>query len=179
MEDTNYIKHFNGVFDQFSRDNRLNPTHISLYVAIFQIWNYNFFKEEFYINREEVMALSKIGSKSTYHRCIKELSHWKYIMYTPSHNPFKGSRIKMFDFGTSTEQALDSRITKIGTSSEQALVPILKHIQTIKNNKNKNKQENFKNTNFLNDQTDFKRQTTVSYQDNLKTTKDKDYNEPL
>ena len=179
MEDTNYIKHFNGVFDQFSRDNRLNPTHISLYVAIFQIWNYNFFKEEFYINREEVMALSKIGSKSTYHRCIKELSHWKYIMYTPSHNPFKGSRIKMFDFGTSTEQALDSRITKIGTSSEQALVPILKHIQTIKNNKNKNKQENFKNSNFLNDQTDFKRQTTVSYQDNLKTTKDKDYNEPL
>lgn len=167
------------MFDQFFRDSRLNPTHISLYVALFQIWNYNFFKEEFYINREEVMAFSKIGSKSTYHRCIKELSHWKYILYTPSHNPFKGSRIKMFDFGTSTEQALDSRRTNIGTSSGQALVSILKHIQTMENNKNKNKQENFKNPNFLNDQTDFKQQTTVPYQDNLKTTKDKDYNEPL
>lgn len=179
MEETNYIKHLNGVFDQFSRDSRLNPTHISLYVALFQIWNYNFFKEEFYINREEVMAFSKIGSKSTYHRCIKELSHWKYILYTPSHNPFRGSRIKMFDFGTSTEQALYSNRTNIGTSSEQALVPILKHIQTIENTKNKNKQHNFSNSKFLNDKTDLKQQTTVPYQDNLKTTKDKDYNEPL
>ncbi|HQU66317.1 MAG TPA: hypothetical protein PK769_12660, partial [Flavobacteriaceae bacterium] len=104
MEEINYIRHLNGVFEQFSKDSRLNPTHISLYVALFQLWNTNFFREEFYINREEVMDFSKIGSKSTYHRCIKELSHWNYLLYIPSHNPFKGSRIKMFDFGTSTEQ---------------------------------------------------------------------------
>lgn len=64
--------------------------------------NKNFFRESFYISREEVMEFAKIGSKSTYHRCIKELSHWDYIRYEPSHNPFKGSRIKMFDFGTSS-----------------------------------------------------------------------------
>ena len=118
----NYITHLNGVLDQFSKDNRLNPTHISLYIALFQFWNYNRFPTEFFINREEVMSFSKIGSKSTYHRCIKELSHWKYIVYIPSHNPFKGSRIKMFDFGTSTKttdsQALDLNNPKYG----QALV---------------------------------------------------------
>ena len=147
MEDINYIKHLNGVFEQFSKDSRLNPTHISLYVALFQIWNNNYFKKEFYINREEVMSFSKIGSKSTYHRCIKELTHWKYILYTPSHNPFKGSRIKMFDFGMSTRQALYQSHTNIETSSGQALVPINKHIQTIKNNTNGNKLDQPKNEN--------------------------------
>ncbi|MBI9040217.1 hypothetical protein [Lutibacter sp.] len=102
----NYIKHLNGVLDQFSKDNRLNPTHISLYIALFQFWNYNRFPNEFYINREEIMKFSKIGSNTTYHRCIKELSHWKYILYSPSHNPFKGSKVKLFNFSTSDKQDL-------------------------------------------------------------------------
>ena len=138
MQDINYIKHLNGVFIQFSKDSRLNPTHISLYGALFQLWNNNRFPDEFYINREEVMRFSKIGSKSTYHRCIKELSHWKYIIYYPSHNPFKGSKIKMFNFETSSGQALYDNSPKNG----QALVPIYKHIQT---NKNINKLDKPKN----------------------------------
>ncbi len=147
MQKVNYIKHLKGVFLQFSKDNRLNPTHISLYIALFQIWNNNRFLEEFYINREEVMRFSKIGSKSTYHKCIKELSHWKYIVYYPSHNPYKGSKIKMFDFGTSTGQALVRDNTNIETSSGQALVSINKHIQTNRNNKNSSKLDQPKNEN--------------------------------
>ncbi len=145
MQNVNFIKHLKGVFFQFSKDNRLNPTHISLYVALFQIWNNNRFLEEFYINREEVMRFSKIGSKSTYHKCIKELSHWKYIIYYPSHNPYKGSKIKMFKFETSTGQALVHNNTNIETSSGQALVSINKHIQTNRNNKNINKLDQPKN----------------------------------
>ncbi|OYX28902.1 MAG: hypothetical protein B7Z06_00275 [Flavobacteriales bacterium 32-35-8] len=179
MEEINYIKHLNAVFLCFSRDNRLNPTHISLYVALFQLWNQNYFKPEFYINREEVMSFSKIGSKSTYHRCVKELSLWSYILYEPSHNPFKGSRIKMFDFGTSSGQALDQSRTNNGTSSGQALVPINKHIQTLENIKNLNKRENLKNLIFENPETNGKRIESVPYQDNLKTSSDKKYNEPL
>lgn len=128
MQKVNYILHLKGVFIQFSKDNRLNPTHISLYVALFQIWNNNRFLEEFDINREEVMSFSKIGSKSTYHKCIKELNHWKYIIYYPSHNPFKGSKIKMFNFETSSKQVVNSYSPKNG----QALVSINKHIQTNK-----------------------------------------------
>jgi hypothetical protein len=144
MQNVNYIKHLKGVFIQFSKDNRLNTTHISLYIALFQIWNNNRFLEEFYINREEVMRFSKIGSKSTYHKCIKDLSHWKYIIYFPSHNPYKGSKIKMFKFETSTGQALVHNSTNIETSSGQALVSINKHIQT---NKNINKLDQPKNEN--------------------------------
>lgn len=147
MEQVNYIKHLNAVFLQFSKDGRLNPTHISLYVALFQLWNNYHFPMEFYINREEAMRFSKIGSKTTYHRCIKEMHHWKYLLYEPSHNPFKGSRIKMFNFGTSDGQALYPTRTNIGTSNGQAVVSINKHIQTVKNNKNENKLDQPKNEN--------------------------------
>uniref|UniRef100_UPI0040475691 hypothetical protein n=2 Tax=Mariniflexile sp. TaxID=1979402 RepID=UPI0040475691 len=147
MEQVNYIKHLNAVFLQFSKDGRLNPTHISLYVALFQLWNNYHFPMEFYINREEAMRFSKIGSKTTYHRCIKELHHWKYLFYEPSHNPFKGSRIKMFNFGTSDGQALYPSRTSIGTSDGQAVVSINKHIQTGKNNTNDTKLDKPKNEN--------------------------------
>lgn len=145
MGDVNYIKHLNNVFIQFSKDSRLNPTHISLYVALFQLWNNYHFPIEFYINREESMRFSKIGSKTTYHRCIKELHHWKYLIYEPSHNPFKGSRIKMFNFGTSGGQALYPSRTNNGTSNGQAVVSINKHIQTEKNNTNETKLDQPKN----------------------------------
>ncbi|MDL5511097.1 hypothetical protein QSE00_04680 [Arenibacter sp. M-2] len=147
MEQINYIKHLNAVFLQFSKDGRLNPTHISLYVALFQLWNNYHFPDNFHINREEVMQFSKIGSKTTYHRCIKELHYWKYLLYEPSHNPFHGSKIKMFNFGTSDGQVLYPSPTNIGTSNGQAVVPINKHIQTGKNNTNGNKLDRPKNEN--------------------------------
>ena len=130
MAEVNYIKHLNAVFSQFIKDNRLNPTHISLYLAFFQVWNYNRFKNSFHVNRDDIMKLSKIGSKSTYHRCTKELHHYKYLIYEPSHNPFKGSIIKMLKFETTSKQALDLGIPNQG----QALVSSNKHIQTIENN---------------------------------------------
>ncbi len=179
MDDINYIKHLNGIFVQFSKDSRLNPTHISLYIALFQIWNDYHFTESFYINRSEVMELSKVGSKTTYHRCIKELSHWKYLIYTPSHNPFRGSRIKMFNFGTTDGQLLYPNHTNIETSSGQALVSKTKHIQTVINKTNNNKQQSLKKLNFKNSEIKGKQNSTIPYQDNLKTSSDKNYDEPL
>jgi len=145
MQNVNYIKHLKGVFIQFSKDNRLNPTHISLYMALFQLWNINRFEEVFFINREEVMKYSKIGSKSTYHRCMKELCNYTYLIYYPSHNPFKGSKIKMLKFETTSGQVEVHNRPKNETSSGQALVSINKHIQTNRNNKNINKLDQPKN----------------------------------
>jgi len=172
----NYIKHLNAVFQQFSKDSRLNPSHVSLYIALFQIWNDYHFKKSFYINRAEVMDLSKLGSKTTYHRCIKELSHWKYILYEPSHNPFRGSKIRMFNFETSDEPVLNSSYTNIETSDEQVLVSKDKLIKTGRNNTNISKQKNY---NKKSSEKIGKRKSSVPFQDNLKTTANKDYNEPL
>ena len=99
----NYIKLLNAAFEKFFFDDRLNPTHISLYMALFQEWNSSRFADEFYVNRRDLMRVAKIGSKSTYHRCVTELDAWNYLSYFPSNNPYKGSKIKMSNIGTSDE----------------------------------------------------------------------------
>lgn len=119
----NYITHLNSIFQQFSRDSSLNTTHISLYMALFQSWNIHRFQQVFYIQREEIMRMGKIGSNPTYHRCMKKLHDQKYIQYLPSHNPYKGSRVRMLIFDTSTKQA----VNKYETSSKQALTPLINY----------------------------------------------------
>lgn len=101
----NYIKLLNAAFEKFYFDDRLNPTHISLYMALFQEWNSSRFADELYVNRRDLMRCAKIGSKSTYHRCIVDLDNWQYLSYFPSNNPYKGSKIKMAIIGTSDEPA--------------------------------------------------------------------------
>ena len=136
----NFISHLLGIFEQFNKDSRLNTTHISLYLSLFQLWNLYRFQEVFSIHRAEVMEMSHIGSRDTYHRCLKNLHEWKYIHYLPSHNPYKGSRIKMFIFRTTSGQLED----QYQTSSERVLVSKTNNIKhDIKENK-QNKPENEK-----------------------------------
>jgi len=93
----NYIKHLTGFFDKIVTDKALNPTHISLYIGLFQFWNLNRFVNPISITRDEIMRISKIYSKATYHKCIKDLHQKGYIIYQPSFNPFKGSLISICD----------------------------------------------------------------------------------
>ena len=132
----NYIKHLNGIFEKFRDDDQLNPTHISLYWALFHCANFHRFPEEFFIDRKEIMDFAKIGSTATYHKCLRELDAWKYIRYMPSHNRFRGSKIHLFNFQTSAEQVLNEQ----QTSAEQALIPKYKHdTNNIKHEINKRK----------------------------------------
>lgn len=94
----NYIKHLTGFYEKVAQDNTLNPTHISLYLALFQFWNFNRFRNPVSISRDEVMRISKIHSKATYHKCLKNLHSSGYIDYQPSYNPFVGSQVVMMDF---------------------------------------------------------------------------------
>ena len=142
----NYIKHLTGFFDKIIQDTNLNPTHISLYIALFQFWNVNRFKNPISITREEVMHISKICSKATYHKCMRELNEKKYIKYMPSFNPFKGSMVILFDFSEDlqpvqkkvnsnpkNEQELNRQATSIETGTEQALVSSINDINNINN----------------------------------------------
>lgn len=154
----NYIKHLTGFFEKVAIDKTLNPTHISLYIALFQFWNCNRFKNPISINRDEVMRISKISSKATYHKCLKNLHNLGYINYEPSYNPFKGSHVILFNFAEDlkpllkserklknellfepvSEQALNKSCTSSGTGTEQALVPSINYINNtnISNKKN-------------------------------------------
>lgn len=77
----------------------LNLPNISLYIALFQSWNCNRFKNPVSISRDELMRISKIGSKATYHKCLKNLHAAGYVNYIPSYNPFKESQVNLCYFG--------------------------------------------------------------------------------
>ena len=85
-------------FERVVEDDRLYPSHISMYVSLFQLWSLNHFQNSFRICREEVMKLSKIKSIATYHKCIKELCDAGFIIYLPSYDSYKGSWIDIIDF---------------------------------------------------------------------------------
>lgn len=156
----NYIKHLSGFFDKVANDKTLNPTHVSLYMSLFQFWNCNRFKNPISISRDEVMRISKISSKATYHKCLKNLHSLGYINYEPSYNPFKGSHVYLLNFsnelkpmlkkdrnsssksepviGQVTEQVVSKSCTGSETSTEQALVSYINNtnIPNISNNLN-------------------------------------------
>ncbi len=121
----NYIRHLAGFFDRVAADERLNPTHISMYVSLFQFWNASRFKNPISISRNELMRVSKISAKATYHKCMKELNDFGYLKYKPSFNPFKGSLVYLFNFQTSNEQPVSTDHTKTGAGSEQAQEPYI------------------------------------------------------
>lgn len=97
----NYLKHLTEFFDRVIQDHNLNPTHISLYIALFQFWNINRFQNPINITRDEVMQISKIASKATYHKCMRELNEKGFLKYEPSFNPYKGSSVHLIDFSAS------------------------------------------------------------------------------
>jgi hypothetical protein len=137
----NYIKQLTGFFEQVAKDHRLNPTHVSLYMALFQYWNLNRFKSPISISRSEIMGISKIGSNATYHKCIKDLHNYGYIRYEPSYNPFRGSWVYLFNFQTGDESrpvnqvnsqtGIEPAINRHQTGIEPAVVPSINNSKEV------------------------------------------------
>lgn len=118
----NYIKHLTGFFEKVSTDFDLNPTHISLYMAIFQLWNQNRFHNPICITRDELMRVSKIASFATYHKCIRELDEREFIKYMPSYNPFKGSTLEVVNLDFYTKPIQKKEIKKLKTQQNNKQV---------------------------------------------------------
>jgi len=147
----NYIKHLTGFFNHIAFEKSLNPTHISLYLIIFQYWNINRFKNPITVSRCEMMKGSKISSNATYHKCIKELQRLGYLEYTPSFNPYSGTLITVFDFSDADKskffdkEATGSKNERTTPKNEQVIGQgtvqddsqlYIYNKKTIKNNKN-------------------------------------------
>ena len=164
----NYIKHLTGFFDKLVHDYDLNTTHVSLYIALFQFWNLNRFENPISITRDEVMRISKICSKATYHKCMRELHEKGYVIYEPSYNPFRGSLVRMVNLSDElkpmrkkdtaqlknkqvVEQVVNKHQTTSEPSSEQALVSSINSINNTnsENILNLDEQQNSKKNNEL------------------------------
>ena len=93
----NYIRHLNLFFAVLKKDQALSASHVSLYLALFQCWNLNRFQNPIIAHRDNIMKLCKIGSKNTYHKCLKELQQASYIYCQPGHNKFQPLKISIIN----------------------------------------------------------------------------------
>lgn len=86
------------ILDSFYRaivgDARICTSHISLFMAIFQQWNQKEVSNQMPISRDILLHTAKI-SRKTYHKCMRELHAYGYIVYRPSPNPKVPSEVRL------------------------------------------------------------------------------------
>jgi len=87
------VKELTSFYIAIREDNRIGISHISLYMALFQFYNLNQFKNPVNITRAEVMVVAKISGLATYHKCMRDLAEFGYIRYMPSFNPSASSQV--------------------------------------------------------------------------------------
>jgi hypothetical protein len=146
MIDVNYITHHRNVYFKMSEDTRLTPYHLSVYNALFMLWNECGYALELSINRNDVMMLSKIGNANTYTKCLKELNDFGYIVYKPSFNPLIGSKVTIIRCDKGSDKATDKGSVKGGSKasdkcSDKGGDTLYKHLN-LETNKHINNETN-------------------------------------
>ena len=68
-------------YKRAQKDQRLLPSHLAVFTAICMLYDVNVAENAIRITQKKVMELAKIRSKSTYHRCISQLTEYEYIIY--------------------------------------------------------------------------------------------------
>lgn len=98
--------------EQAACDGRLHPTHVSLYLALLRQWARYPDRLVFPIARKELMAVSRISSRVTYHRRMRELHAYGYIDYIPTYNYYRGSAVQLLR-GPERRHALEAGFNRM------------------------------------------------------------------
>ena len=80
----------------FNEPEKARPTHISLYLFLFNQNNRANWVEWFKCPYDLAMHGARIGNKGTYYRCLDDLKEWGIIDYKKGINNFKAPLIKLF-----------------------------------------------------------------------------------
>ena len=64
-------------------------------MALFHFYTLNKFENPIMVNRAVIMETAKINGIATYHKCIKDLAQYGYIIYQPSFNPGVNTRVAL------------------------------------------------------------------------------------
>ncbi len=91
----NYIKHQLDVFSRMDQIKEFKSYHLTLYLALFRLWNRNRFKNPIYAFREELMEMARIGSKTTYFKIMKDLHYHDFVKYEPSFDREVASKVHL------------------------------------------------------------------------------------
>jgi hypothetical protein len=82
---------------KITSDERLKPVHVSLLVALCTSWITSDFNMHYNISRKTLMKRSRIRSKATYHKTIRELQEFGLLKYLPSYHPRYGSTVEFLN----------------------------------------------------------------------------------
>lgn len=90
MDKHDQLTHF---INRMVSDSRLKPVHISLSIALYHSWISSKFQYSYRVSRSILMKASRIRSRATYHKALKELQMYGYVKYLPSYHPVKASEV--------------------------------------------------------------------------------------
>ena len=85
---------FGFYLEHVAKDNRLLPSHIGLFMAMFYYHQKQHLGDYFHSSRKKLMYFSRIKSIATYHKCLSDLILYGYVDYIPSWHPTKASRFR-------------------------------------------------------------------------------------
>lgn len=71
-------------FEQIRSDQRISSTHIGIFAALLHYRMDRGFCNPIKAYSHEIMPLAKISSLRTYSRCVRDMSDFGYLTYTPS-----------------------------------------------------------------------------------------------
>src|SRR5688500_4220869 len=87
------VKQLSAFYGKVEDDKRIGVTHISLYMALFQMWTLQNCESPMAITRDKLMPIAKRCGRGTYHKCIEDLEAYGYIEYKPSPRSFSKSLV--------------------------------------------------------------------------------------
>ncbi len=82
-------------FKSIEGNKGIRATHISLYGVLWVKWSLHDRKNPVPVTRQELMQWSKIRSRDTYYKCMKDLVKFGHIKHKTSFNPLVKSEVKL------------------------------------------------------------------------------------
>ncbi|MFH7018583.1 hypothetical protein [Flavobacterium sp. FlaQc-47] len=90
MESLKLLSRF---FESIEKDFRIGSTHIAIFAALVQFWIERGMVNPIQAYSIEIQKIAKIMSPKTYHKCMRELDNYGYLLYVPTKNKNRRSSI--------------------------------------------------------------------------------------
>ena len=87
------LKLLSAFFESIKNDFRIGSTHIAVFAALVQFWMQKGMINPLQAYSIEIQKIAKIVSPKTYHKCMRELVEYGYVIYLPSKNKNKRSSV--------------------------------------------------------------------------------------
>ncbi|MEP6803947.1 MAG: hypothetical protein ABI892_05465 [Flavobacterium sp.] len=80
-------------FESIENDFRIGSTHIAVFAALVEFWAQKEMINPIQAYSIEIQKIAKIFSPKTYHKCMRDLDNYGYLIYVPTKNKNKRSSI--------------------------------------------------------------------------------------